>query len=134
LRSCQLLCVYTFLLLNQRLGKNTYFTKSNYSFEKKALLDLIIAFCYKSFQTILSTIKDEVQCKEHKDLGCHVLVIMTHGGVNNYIYGVDRKRVRLTDVYDLLTPLNFPGMSGKPKIVILETCSGSKCFLWRKAL
>jgi len=54
---------------------------------------------------------------------------MTHGGVNNYIYGVDGKRVKLTDVYDLLTPLKFPGMTGKPKIVILEACSGSKFFL-----
>jgi len=27
-------------------------------------------------------------------------------------------------VYDLLTPLNFPGMAGKPKVVILEVCSG----------
>jgi len=55
-----------------------------------------------------------------------VLVIMTHGGVGGFIYGADMKRVKLTDVYDLLTPLNFPGMAGKPKIVILETCSGSK--------
>jgi len=61
---------------------------------------------------------------EHTDLGCHVLVIMTHGGLNNYIYGTDLKRVKLTDVYDLLTPLNFPGMAGKPKVVILEVASG----------
>jgi len=58
-----------------------------------------------------------------------VLVIMTHGDVDSFIYGVDGKRVKLTDVYDLLTPLKFPGMSGKPKIVILEACSGSKFFL-----
>jgi len=51
---------------------------------------------------------------------------MSHGGVNNHIYGVDMKRVRLTDVYDLLTPLNFPGMAGKPKVVIIEAASGSE--------
>jgi len=78
---------------------------------------------------MLTTIKDEVQRKEHEDLGCHALVIMAHGGEDNYIYGVDMKRVKLTDVYDLLTPLNFSGMAGKPKIVILETCSGSKLYL-----
>jgi len=65
-----------------------------------------------------------VKTKEYEDLGCHVLVIMTHGGLNNHIYGTDLKRVKLTDVYDLLTPLNFPGMAGKPKVVILEVCSG----------
>jgi len=73
---------------------------------------------------MLLAVKEEVKCDEHEDLGCHVLVIMTHGGVNNYIYGTDLKRVSLTDLYDLLTPLNFPGMSGKPKVVILEVCSG----------
>jgi len=75
---------------------------------------------------MLSAVKDEVKRKEHEDLGCHVLVIMTHGGVGGFIYGVDGKRVKLTDVYDLLTPLKFHGMAGQPKIVILETCSGSK--------
>jgi len=65
-----------------------------------------------------------VKKEEQEDLGCHVLVIMTHGGLNNHIYGTDLKRVQLTDLYDLLTPLNFVGMAGKPKVVILEVCSG----------
>jgi len=69
-------------------------------------------------------VKSEVETDEHRDLGCHVLVIMTHGGLNNQICGTDLKRVKLTDVYDLLTPLNFKGMAGKPKVVILEVCSG----------
>jgi len=77
---------------------------------------------------MLSAVKTEVKKEEHKDLGCHVLVIMTHGGLNNHIYGTDLKRVKLTDVYDLLTPLNFSGMAGKPKVVILEVCSGGKDF------
>jgi len=87
------------------------------------------SFLLQPFQTILSTIKDEVQRTEHVDLGCHVLVIMTHGDVGGIIYGVDMKKIRLTHVFDLLTPLHFSGMSGKPKIVILETCSGSKLYL-----
>jgi len=78
---------------------------------------------------MLSAVKSEVKKGEHKDLGCHVLVIMTHGGLNNHIYGTDLKRVKLTDVYDLLTPLNFPGMAGKPKVVILEVCSGGNHFI-----
>jgi len=73
---------------------------------------------------MLSAVKSEVTKEEQEDLGCHVLLIMTHGGLNNHIYGADLKRVKLTDVYDLLTPLNFPGMAGKPKVVILEICSG----------
>jgi len=78
---------------------------------------------------MLSAVKSEVKKKEHEDLGCHVLVIMTHGGLNNHILGTDLKRVKLPDVYDLLTPLNFPGMAGKPKVVMLEVCSGGNQFI-----
>jgi len=78
---------------------------------------------------MLSAVKSEVTKEEHEDLGCHVLVIMSHGGLNNHIYGTDLKRVKLTDVYDLLTLLDFPGMAGKPKVVILEVCSGGNCLL-----
>jgi len=78
---------------------------------------------------MLSAVKLEVKKEEHEDLGCHVLVIMTHGGLNNHILGTDLKRVKLTDLYDLLSPLNFPGMAGKPKVVILEVCSGGNEFI-----
>jgi len=81
---------------------------------------------------MLSAVKSEVKKEEHEDLGCHVLVIMTHGGLNNHIYGTDLKQVKLTDVYDLLTPLNFPGMAGKPKVVILEVCIVEVIIRYRK--
>jgi len=68
-------------------------------------------------------VKSEVKNEEHKDLGCHVLVIMTHGGLNNDIYGTDLKSVKVADVYDELTSSKFLGMAGKPKVVILEACS-----------
>jgi len=73
---------------------------------------------------MLSAINTEVKNLDHEDYGCHMLVIMSHGSENNLIHGTDMKTVKLTTVLDLLTPLNFPGMSGKPKMVVLEVCSG----------
>jgi len=73
---------------------------------------------------MLTAIKTEVENPDHEDYGCHMLVIMSHGSENNLIHGTDMKPIKLTTVFDLLTPLNFPGMAGKPKMVVLEVCSG----------
>ena len=51
---------------------------------------------------------------------------MSHGTDGDVIYGSDRGQVRLTEVKDLLSPGLFPQMSGKPKFVIIQACSGSK--------
>lgn len=55
-----------------------------------------------------------------------VLCIMSHGTENDDISGTDGKPVKLTEVYDLLSATKFPAMAGKPKMVILQACSGSK--------
>lgn len=62
----------------------------------------------------------------HDSYGMFVLVLMTHGRENDCIYGTDGKFVRLCDVYALLTPQNFPSLKGKPKLVIVQACGGSK--------
>ena len=62
----------------------------------------------------------------HTDLGMFVLVITGHG-VENCVLGVDNVRVRLPDLYSLLSPKNFPAMKGKPKVIILQACAGGGC-------
>jgi len=69
---------------------------------------------------MLSAVKSEVKKEKHKEFGCHILVVMTHGGEDNCIYGTDLEKVNLTDLCDLY----FDGISRKPKVVILEACSG----------
>jgi len=87
-------------------------------------------FTFNSFpQGILEAVESEVRDERHKNFGCHVLVIMSHGSKDNYIYGTDGRKVSLIDIYDLLTPLNFPGMVGKPKVVIVQACSGGETFV-----
>jgi len=78
---------------------------------------------------MLSAVKSEVKKETHKNLGCHMLVVMTHGGEDNCIYGTDLEKVNFTDLCDLLTPLHFNGMRRKPKVVILEASSGGSCFV-----
>jgi hypothetical protein len=58
----------------------------------------------------------------HANLGMFALVLMSHGG-----YGTISTKdgtLKLVDIYRLLSSQNFPAMRGKPKMVILQACSG----------
>lgn len=61
----------------------------------------------------------------HKDLSAFVLVVTTHGD-EGCVMGSDRKYISIPDLLQLLSPKNFPAMKGKPKIVIIQACGGSK--------
>ena len=61
----------------------------------------------------------------HKDLRSFILVITTHGDEGS-VGGSDGKQVKIMEIIDLLSPKNFPAMRGKPKIVIIQACAGSK--------
>ena len=60
----------------------------------------------------------------HSNLGMFVLVLMSHGGYGT-IAAKDGNtgtmtQIKLVDIYTLY----FPAMRGKPKMVILQACSG----------
>ena len=55
-----------------------------------------------------------------------VLVLMSHGGRDNLIYDSNNQPVFLVKIQDMLSPKNFPAMKGKPKLMIIQACSGGK--------
>jgi len=70
---------------------------------------------------MLAAVKIEIKKEKNNGLGCQILVVMTHDGGDNCIYGTDLEKVNLTDLYDLLAPLS---LKRKPTVVILQACSG----------
>ena len=57
-----------------------------------------------------------------------VLVLMSHGGKDNLIYDSNNQPVSLVNIQDMLSPKNFPAMKGKPKLMIIQACSGGKYY------
>lgn len=93
-------------------------------------LQLSDIFTFALQQDIVETIHKESQLTHpdtgesvHKDLGAFVLLITTHGS-EGMIYGSDGKGIRLSDMYKLFSPKNFPAMKGKPKLIFIQACSG----------
>ena len=79
-------------------------------------------------QQIKDTIKAETQREEHNRLSMFILVLMSHGTRGNVIMDSSNHPVDLIDIQDLLSPKNFPAMKGKPKVMIVQACSGGKSF------
>ena len=57
-----------------------------------------------------------------------VLVLMSRGTGGDTILDCQNQPVSLTKITDLLSPRKFPAMKGKPKLMIVQACSGGKYF------
>jgi len=77
---------------------------------------------------MLEDIEKETQHSDYETLGVSVLVIMTHGA-ENQVYGKDGRPIKMTDIFDLMSPYRFQSMAGKPKIIIIQACAGGKLML-----
>ena len=81
----------------------------------------MVAEIHKETQLIDAVTKASV----HLQLGAFVLVITSHGDEGSVI-GSDGRHIAITDILDLLSPKNCPAMKGKPKVVIIQACSGGE--------
>ena len=55
-----------------------------------------------------------------------VLVIMSRGMRGGILLDCYNQPVDLVKIRDLLSPSKFPFMKGKPKMLIVQACSGGK--------
>ena len=83
------------------------------------LLDCILKEIYEE-------IREETQNDKHGTYGMFVFVIMSHGLRGDIILDRDGQPVDLMKIKDLLSPHHFPAMRGKPKLMVVQACSGGK--------
>ncbi|XP_067940460.1 malignant fibrous histiocytoma-amplified sequence 1 homolog [Watersipora subatra] len=76
-----------------------------------------------SGQRMLDVISDETKRPEHGNYAMFVLIILSHGSETG-ISGTDGRMVRRTDINNALSAQNFPAMDRKPKLLIIQACSG----------
>ena len=58
-----------------------------------------------------------------------VFIIMGHGVRGDILIDVNSEPIDLIKIKDLLSPHCFPAMKGKPKVMIIQACSGGKKWL-----
>ncbi|XP_067940811.1 caspase b-like isoform X2 [Watersipora subatra] len=76
-----------------------------------------------SSQRMLEVIRNETGRHADENYGMFVLVIMSHGSETG-ISGTDGTMVQRTDINNALSAQNFPAMARKPKLLIVQACSG----------
>ncbi|KAF6029336.1 hypothetical protein EB796_012341 [Bugula neritina] len=74
-------------------------------------------------QEMKDAIHRETQDEEHGCYGMFVLVIMTHGDQST-VCGIDGISVQRKEILDLLSNFKFTKMAGRPKLVVIQACSG----------
>ena len=77
-------------------------------------------------QQIKDTITEETQREEHRRLSMFILVLMSHGTRGNVIIDSQSQPIDLIDIQDLLSTKKFTAMKGKPKVMIVQACSGGE--------
>ncbi|XP_067934368.1 caspase-3-like [Watersipora subatra] len=77
-----------------------------------------------SFEEILREIKEETEKEEHHKLGMFILIIMSHGLDGDMLLDHHGDLFPLVSIRDSLSPERFPAMAGKPKLIIVQACSG----------
>ena len=77
-------------------------------------------------QEIYREIEEETQIEDHLKYGMFVFVIMSMGQRGDLLLDCNSQPIDLLKIKDLLSSSKFPAMKGKPKLVIVQACSGSK--------
>ena len=105
-------------------------TRTNFHCFIRLLLRFTLYFTNKTnnylLKGIYAAIAEETKAEKHENLDMFVLVIMSHGTDGEVIFGSDCQPVKLVKIRYLLSPHKFPAMKGKPKLMIIQACSGSE--------
>ncbi|XP_067020800.1 uncharacterized protein [Acropora muricata] len=64
--------------------------------------------------------------KNHDKFVVFVLIVMSHGNHESDILGVDNKSVSVGELMEEFQIERCPSLKGKPKILIIQTCRGSR--------
>ena len=78
-----------------------------------------------ALQRMLEVISNETERPENVNYGMFVLIILSHGSETG-ISGTDGTMVQRTDINNALSAQNFPAMARKPKLLIIQACSGGE--------
>ena len=74
----------------------------------------------------IEEVAQEYGGKNHDKFVAFVLIIMSHGDDEDFILGVDNKPVSVRALMREFQAERCPSLKGKPKILIIQTCRGSR--------
>ena len=77
------------------------------------------------FQSLVKVLKDVAEDDVLYDHDCLLLCLMSHGQ-EGAIIASDGRRIKIDDISEIFSNQNCPQLFGKPKLMFLQCCRGSK--------
>ena len=74
----------------------------------------------------IEEVAQEYGGKNHNKFAAFVLIVMSHGDDEGCIVGVDNRPVSVRGLMKEFQAERCPSLKGKPKILIIQTCRGSR--------
>ena len=76
---------------------------------------------------IMDELDGEIANPEYtqREYSMFILIVLTHGDTGGVLYNPDSSITHLNDIYRKLSPDKFKHFEGKPKLVIVQACSGT---------
>ena len=63
--------------------------------------------------------------KDHTPFNAFVMIVMSHGGEDDFILGVDQNSTKVEDLMKEFQETRCPSLKNKPKVFIIQACRGS---------
>lgn len=92
------------------------FTRLGFTVDKKENL---------TAQEMLSAVEGEAQRKDHKNASAFIMVLSSHG-TESGIFSRDNVAVPIEDLVTPFNAKNCKGLAGKPKMIFIQACQGTK--------
>ena len=67
---------------------------------------------------------EEYSQKPHK--GAFVLIILSHGGEGDVVYGTDTGEVKVHELQEYFHTTSCPSLAGVPKVFLIDACRGNR--------
>lgn len=68
----------------------------------------------------------QIAARDHKEFDAFVFIVMSHGGHQEVIQGVDGNNLPIENLMNEFSPRKCPGLKNKPKLFIIQSCRGSR--------
>lgn len=64
--------------------------------------------------------------RDHREFDAFVFIVMSHGGHQEVIQGVDGSNWPIENLMNEFSPRKCPGLKNKPKLFIIQSCRGTR--------
>lgn len=119
------------IIVNNYLFENEDLNRHGTKADVKALKDVFkdlsfdVKVCFNLDVHGMRDLAEDIAGKDHSKYDALFFTVMTHGGGDDTLLGVDGRSIRVADIISEFRVQRCKTLEGKPKVFFFEACRGS---------